>query len=93
MVSLVFRCLSQRGEGVATTECSAIAQNLFNAKKLVVLSNAVASGWCACFDLSAIGGNGKVGNGGIFGFATSVTHDAGVLMTCGEFNSFEGLCE
>src|SRR3954451_11030171 len=40
-----------------------------NPKKLVVLGNAIASTKRSRLDLSGVGSNRNVGNGGVFGFA------------------------
>ncbi len=52
-------------KGIGTTEDGSAAQITFDAQQLIVFSCAFRSAWCTGLDLSAIGGHGKIRNGGI----------------------------
>ena len=64
-------------------EDGAVAEFFFDAEELVVLGDAVGAGGCAGFDLAAVGGDGDVGDGGVFGFARAVGEDGGVAVFIG----------
>ena len=57
------------------------AQLVFDAKQLVVLGDPFAAAEGAGLDLSGASGDGKVGDGGVFGFATAVADHAGVSLS------------
>ncbi len=71
----------------------AVAEFFFDAEELVVFGDAVAAGGGAGFDLAAVGGDGDVGDGGVFGFAGAVGEDRGVAVAHGELDGFEGFGE
>ena len=52
----------------AAVSCQ-IAEHFFNAQQLVVFANTVGSGKRTGLDLSGVGRDSNVGDGGIFGFA------------------------
>ena len=66
---------------------------MFDTQQLVVFCNAVASGWRASFDLTAVSCHRQVGNGRVFGFATAMTHHAGVTILCCKCNGVERFCQ
>ena len=53
----------------------AVAEFFFDAEELVVFGHAVGAGGGAGFDLAAVGGDGDVGDGGVFGFAAAMGED------------------
>ena len=83
MFLLIRREKEKAGSGGATSGCeknedvrlelAAVnrvdAQQLLDAEQLVVFRGAVRAGQRTCLDLTAVGGNGKISNCGIFGFA------------------------
>ena len=60
------------GQRGAARENRRFAQLFFNPQQLVVLRNPVRAGGCAGFDLAAVRGHRKVGNGGVFGLARAM---------------------
>ncbi len=55
-----------------SAELGLFAELFFDAEELVVLGDAIGTGGRAGLDLAAVGGNGNVGDGGVFGFAGAV---------------------
>jgi hypothetical protein len=52
----------------------------FDAEELVVLGDAVGAGGGAGLDLAGAGGDGEVGDEGVFGLAGAVRDDGGVAV-------------
>src|SRR5262244_3378514 len=67
------------------------AEFLFDAQKLVVLGDAVGAAGRARLDLAGVGGDGEVGDEGIFGFAGAVADDGGVSGVGCHLHGFERL--
>src|SRR5262249_21710532 len=62
----------------------------FDAKQLIVFSDAVSAGGGSGFDLACASGDSKVRDKGIFGFAATVRNDGVVSRLAGEFDRVDG---
>src|SRR6266404_2593611 len=67
-----FTLISQRR---STLKAGGLAEFFLDAKELVVFGDAVGAAGGAGFDLAGGGGDGKVGDEGVFGFAGAVRND------------------
>src|SRR6202035_2303269 len=67
------------------------AQFLLDPQQLIVLGGAIGARQRAGFDLAAIGGDRKVGDGGILGLAGTVRHDGGIAGLVGHLDRGERL--
>ena len=66
------------------------AEFFFDAEKLVVLGDAVGTAGGAGLDLAGGGGDGEVGDEGVFGFAGTVGDDGVVAGFAGELDGVDG---
>jgi hypothetical protein len=73
-----------------TGVAGAIAEFFFNTQKLIVLGHPIGSRSGTCLDLASRQCNGQVGDGRVFGFATSVTRNARVAVSVRELDRFDG---
>ena len=80
-------------QGFQAQESCRWAQLFFDAQQLVVLGDAVGAGGGAGFDLAGAGGDGEVGDEGVFGFAGAVGDDGGVAVAAGQVDGFEGFAD
>ncbi len=76
-----------------TQERGRLAQLLLDAQELVVLGHPVRAGRRAGLDLTAVGGHGQVGDGGVLGLPRPVGHHAGIGVPGGQVHGLEGLGE
>src|SRR5690606_15121251 len=58
--------------------------------QLVVLGHAIAAAQRAGLDLGRGGGNGDVGDGGVFGFAGTMRNDGRIVGVVGHGDGFQG---
>src|SRR2546421_11836917 len=66
------------------------AEFFFDAKKLIVFGDAIGARGGAGFDLARTGGDGEVGDKGVFGFAAAMRNDGVVSGFAGEFDGVNG---
>ena len=69
------------------------AQLLLNTEQLIVFCEAITPTGRSGFDLSTVGGDGKVGNRGIFCLSGPVADDCGKMGFVGHFNGVQGFGE
>ena len=69
------------------------AEGAFNAKETVVFGDAVAAAGGAGFDKTGVGGDGEIGEGGIFGIAGAVRGNEAVVMVLRSADDVEDLGE
>jgi hypothetical protein len=65
------------------------SQLFLDTDEAVVLCNAVGAGGASCFDLACVGGNGQIGDEGVFSFTAAVRDDCCVAIALGEFDGLE----
>ena len=70
-----------------------VAELLFDAEELVVFRDPVRAAHRAGLDLAAVGGDGDVGDGAVFGLAGAVAEHGGVGVFLGHLHGIEGLGE
>ena len=80
-------------ERAATGIDRLIVQFLLDAQQLIVLGQPVRAGQRTSLDLSAIGRNRKIGDGGVLCLARAVADNSCVACTFGHFNGGKGLAQ
>ena len=70
-----------------------VAQFFLDAEQLVVLGHAVGAAQRAGLDLSAVGGHGDVGDGGVLSLARAVAGNGSVAVTVGHVDGIQGLAQ
>ena len=63
----------------------------FDAHQLIVFGGAVAAGQAAGLDLPAVGSDGEIGDGGVFGLAGAVADDGAPAGAMRDFDRFKRL--
>src|SRR5437762_9811856 len=66
---------ARAGERTAPPECGRLVEILFDAQQLVVLGDAVGTCGRAGLDLTAVGRDGEIGDGGVFALTRAMRHD------------------
>src|SRR4051794_23895943 len=70
-----------------------LAELLFDAQQLIVFCDAIGARGRAGLNLTAVGGDGDVGDGRVFGFARAMGEDGAVAVAHGKVDRGEGLAE
>ena len=78
-------------ESVHAQVLSALSEVILDAEKLVVLSNTLGTSRCTSLDLTSVGCNNKVSNGGVLGLTGTVGNNCGVTCALSHLDSLEGL--
>src|SRR5258708_10057311 len=79
--------LAERGFAV---EAGRGAELFFDAEELIVLGDAVGAAGRAGFNLAGGGGDGEIGDEGVFGFAGAMRDDGVIAGFAGQLDSVDG---
>ena len=81
--------LSTFGQGTQTSVDGPVSEQLLNTQQLIVFGGTVGSAQGAGLDLSAIGGDGKIGDGGILRLTGAVGKNGSVAVFLSQFDGIQ----